>query len=111
MPGLPALFWGKWVRLLWQELSSELRTALVTLFRSSLTTITIEALDDFPLSILHAVSPLKRLEISSANLLENNSKLVVLPHSETLILLYLVGRRILLQQAINTAAGSLEQIK
>jgi hypothetical protein len=135
MPGLTALFWGTWRRCLWQELSSELRTALVTLFRSSLTTITIKVFDDFPLSILHAVSPLKHLELSSIYLLENDSKLVILPHLETLILSHREGERIgvelitpnlrqlsfadaegklpsiLAQQAINTAAGSLERIQ
>jgi hypothetical protein len=134
MPGLTALFWGKWRHCLWQELSSELRTALVALFRSSLTTITIKALDDFPLSILHAVSPLKNLELSYINLLENDSQLVILPYLETLILLQReepIGVElitpnlrqlsfmdykdehpsILAQQAINTAAGSLERIQ
>jgi DNA replication protein DnaD len=134
MPGLTALFWGKWSHL-WQELSSELRTALVKLFRSSLTTITIQALDNFPLSILHAVSPLKRLKISYTDLLKNDSRLVILPHLETLILLHLFEeptgielivpnlRQLsftdtqdghpsnLVQQAINTAAGSLERIQ
>jgi hypothetical protein len=83
-PCLERLHWNNAVQLTWDELSSELRSALVKLFqRPSLTTITMMPPDGFPLSALH-LSPVKRLDLYCVSLDKRDQGQVMLPHLETL---------------------------
>jgi hypothetical protein len=67
----------------WDKLHSNLQLALVTLFqRPSLTTIDISYVTDFPLSVLHVVSPVKRLTLQSVWLRSSNQSQIILPHLE-----------------------------
>jgi hypothetical protein len=136
LPGLKALLWRTWECTSWNKLSSELRTALVTQFRStSLTTIAIKAVHDFPLTILNVAPAVKKLELSFIRLLEGDRQLIMLPHLEMLIIQTHFGtatgvkliipnlRQLsftdcddelcydLVQKAINAAAGSLQRIR
>jgi hypothetical protein len=135
LPGLNMFLWGTWTCPLWHELSSQLRTVLVTLFRSSsLTTVAIRTLNDFPLSVFHTVPAIKRLKLSFMRLQPSDRQLVMLPRLEMLIIQSQYGERAevklivpnlrqlsftdnneqsaaLAQQAIDTAAGTLERIR
>ena len=69
----------------WDELPSNSRLTLVTLFQlPSLTIIDISYVTDFPLSALHVVSPVKRLLLQSVRLYSSDQSQVILPHLEVL---------------------------
>jgi hypothetical protein len=67
----------------WDKLSCDLRSALVKLFHCNLTTIKLANLDGFPLSVLHIVSPVKELKLTSV-LLRSDHEQVILPHLKIL---------------------------
>jgi hypothetical protein len=136
LPGLNMFFWGAWPSSLWNDLSSKLHAALVTLFKSpSLISVAIRALNDLPLSVFHAVPAIKRLKLFFIRFQPNDRQLVMLPHLEMLIIQSQRGERgevklvvpnlrqlsfddgddeqsaALAQQAINTATSTIERIR
>jgi hypothetical protein len=83
LPCIKSFIWLNGVS--WNELPSNLRLALVTLFQSpSLTTIDISDVTDFPLSVLHVASPVKRLALRAVQLHSSDQSQVILPHLEVL---------------------------
>jgi hypothetical protein len=83
LPCIKSFTWYN--RVIWDELPSNFRLALVTLFQlPSLTTIDISDVTDFPLSVLHVVSPVKRLALQSVRLHSSDQSQVILPHLEVL---------------------------
>jgi hypothetical protein len=85
-PFLPCMKSFIWLNSIsWDELPSNLRLALATLFQNpSLTTINISYVTDFPLSVLHVVSPVKKLVLQSVRLRSSDQSQVILPHLEVL---------------------------
>jgi hypothetical protein len=84
LPCVNSLIWYSAV-CHWDELSSDLRLALLTLFqRPSLAAITILHVDNLPLSVLHVVSPVKRLMLQFVQLHSSDQTQVILPHLEAL---------------------------
>ena len=135
LPSLNMLSWDATACKSWTTLSPQLQTALVALFRQpTLTTIAIRTLNDFPLAFFHAISSLKKLKLSSMSPLPGIRQLVMLPGLEMLGIEWLRGERAedklvlpnlqrlafkdvrqgqsaaLAQQAIDTAADTLEHI-
>lgn len=87
LPYPKALIWGIWRRIdrNWNDLSSELQSAVVNLFqRPSLTIIAIASLTNFPLSTLHAVPQVKELYLYSVRMQNEDHKQIVIPHLEVL---------------------------
>jgi hypothetical protein len=82
LPRVETLVWDAHAE--WHELSCDLQSALVKLFQCNLTTIDISYLS-FPLSALHIVSPVKKLELTFLTWLDvRNKGHVILPHLEVL---------------------------
>ena len=138
LPVLKDLMWKTSLLLSWDAFSSELQSALVNLFRSpTLTTLRIGELEKFPLSVFHNTSSIKKLELLFVVLGDNSREPAVLPHLEVLniqtcgptpsgspryqivtpnlrCLCFLdyddLDSSTLAQQAVNSAANSLERI-
>ena len=140
LPCLNMLSWETDSCPYWNTLSAQSRTALVTLFQQpSLTTVTITALCDFPLSIFNATHSMKRLDLSKTTLQQEDPQLVILPHLDMLIIRLhhevlpeiklsvpnlrqlsftdydnpgsaALAQQAIVQQAIDTAADTLERI-
>jgi hypothetical protein len=71
----------------WDEVSSELQSALVKLFQSpSITTIDISYVIGLPLSAFHIVSPVKKLELYSTQLRGGDRIQINLSHLEVLMI-------------------------
>jgi hypothetical protein len=85
LPCIQKFSWQSFLNLRWDELPSELRSALVKLFqRPSLTAIKLSQFNGFPLSALHIVSPVKRLQFWNVLLHNSDQGQVILPHLESL---------------------------